>query len=103
MILDAGEPVDLFPKVTTGKMKPVYATTDLVARLTPIKQLPEIVLIFSYVTRCTSLHTAAFFGNLQAIELLIERGADVNSTASPKGMTPLILASIAGRDDACAL
>ena len=42
---------------------------------------------------------ASYFGVLQAVDLLIERGADVSSTANPQGMTPLHLAVIGGHED----
>ena len=56
-----------------------------------------MVLGVAYNTRNPALHVAAYHGDLIAIELLLERGAAIDSTANPKGMTPLILSAITGQ------
>ena len=83
-------------------MPPVVRIVDFIAWLRPIAKLPDVVIFFSFVTRTTALHAAAYYGMLPHVDLLLERGADVNSTANPKGMTPLILAAMAGHDDVVA-
>lgn len=46
----------------------------------------------------TSLHLACFFDRPEAVELLLERGADVSAVArSPLGVTPLHSAAAGGR------
>ena len=80
----------------------IIRIVDFIAWLRPIAKLSDAFVLFAYVLRSTALHAAAYFGNLPAANLLLERGADVNSTANPKGMTPLILAAIGGHDDVVA-
>ena len=71
---------------------------DRTARKRPIHKLDDVTLMNAYVTRPTALHVAAYMGALPAANLLLERGAGVNSTASPKDMTPLHLAAIGEGD-----
>ena len=99
-VLDAGEPIDLcIPKATKGPNASIIRAVDMIAWLRPIDKLPSFVFAYSYLTRTTALHAAAFFGKLAAADLLLARGASVNSTANPKGMTPLHLAAIGGHPD----
>ena len=44
----------------------------------------------------------AYEGTVDLVNLYLERGASVNSTSSPPGMTPLHIASIFGNEDVCA-
>ena len=55
----------------------------------------------AYAFRTTGLHVACYAGNRRAVEALLKRGADINSTAHPKKMTPLILAALAGHGQIC--
>ena len=64
-----------------------------------ITTAPEFMLYFTHCTRTPALHVASYFGVLQAVDLFIERGADVSSQANPQGMTPLHLAVIGGHLD----
>ena len=64
--------------------KTIVPIVDLIARLRPIAKLPEKHFVFAYLSRSTALHIAAYFGMLAVVELLIERGASVGSTANPK-------------------
>ena len=64
-----------------------------------IATAPEYLVFFTHCTRTPALHVAAYFGVLQAVDLFLERGADVSSTANPQGMTPLHLAVIGGHLD----
>ena len=67
-------------------------------------KLPDVLFIFAYCVRSPVLHMAAYLGGLTKVDYLLERGANANSTANPKGMTPLHLASIGERSrDACLL
>ena len=95
MILDAGEAVDCHAPKAAGVMGPTiesWAVDD-------IATAPEFMIFFTHCTRTPALHVAAYFGVLQAVDLFIERGADVSSTANPQGMTPLHLAVIGGHLD----
>ena len=58
--------------------------------------------VAAYACRCPALHIAAYFGQLVAINHLLKRGATVNSTAHPKGMTPLHLGALMGHADVLA-
>ena len=73
--------------------------------LRPIDKLSNFALVFSSCTRSrtTALHTAASTGKLEVVDLLLARGAPINSTANPKGMTPLHLAASGGHADIVAL
>ena len=51
---------------------------------------------FSYASRCTPLHYAAYFGNVGGVELLVANGADVTSTKHPYKMLPHELAHLQG-------
>ena len=64
-----------------------------------MKKLPDALFLAAYAWRAPALFPAAYLGALGAISLLLDRGANVNSTASPKGMTPLHLAAIGGHSD----
>ena len=74
-------------------INPIIKIISLFARLRPIRKLPEFVFVLSYLFRSSNLHFAAYFGNLPSLDLFISHGADIHSTANPKGMTPLILAA----------
>lgn len=65
-------------------------------------QQNDALFMHSYVSRSPVLHAASSFGVLAAVDLLLERGASINSTANPNGMTPLHFAAIGGHDDVCA-
>ena len=99
-ILDAGEPVDRHAlKVTNGPLASILRMVDLIAWLRPVNKLPNLVLVLSYVYRSTALHFAAYNGQVAVVGLLLSRGAPINSTANPKRMTPLHLATIGGHPD----
>ena len=98
MILDAGEPVDLYAPVAKGIMGPTIEAMTV----DDIATAPEYLMFFTHCTRTPALHVASYFGILQAVDLLIERGADVSSTANPQGMSPLHLAVIGGHEDVVA-
>ena len=99
-ILDAGEPIDVYaPKCTKGAFASLVRISDLIARLRPIDKLPNAIFQFSYRTRTTALHAAASTGMLAVVDLLLARGAPINSTANHYGMTPLHLATVGGHPD----
>jgi len=93
--LDAGEPVDRFvSKCTKGPIGTIVKIADLVAWLRPVDKLPSFIYRFAYLARTTALHCAASQGKLTVVNFLLGRGAPINSTANPKGMTPLHLAIV---------
>ena len=51
---------------------------------------------FSYASRCTPLHYAAYNGNLGGVEFLMKHGADIASATHPHRMTPAQLAEMQG-------
>ena len=97
-LLDSGEPADLYAPVATRIMGPIIESMAV----DDIATAPEYLMFFTHCTRTPALHVAAYFGVLQAVDLFIERGADVSSTANPQGMTPLHLAVIGGHEDVVA-
>ena len=98
MILDSGEPVDLYDPVATRIMGPIIESMAV----DDIATAPEYLVFFTHCTRTPALHVASYFGVLQAVDLFIERGADVSSQANPQGMTPLHLSVIGGHEDVVA-
>ena len=98
MILDEGEPVDCYAPEATGIMGPILESMAV----DDIATAPEYLMFFTHCTRTPAIHVASYFGILQAVDLLIERGADVSSTANPQGMSPLHLAVIGGHEDVVA-
>ena len=98
MILDSGEPVDLYDPVATRIMGPIIESMAV----DDIATAPEFMVFFTHCTRTPALHVASYFGVLQAVDLFIERGADVSSQANPQGMTPLHLSVIGGHEDVVA-
>ena len=47
----------------------------------------------------TPLHAAIFSGNLKVVQLLVERGADVNAADARMGQTPLMRAAASGKKE----
>ena len=70
LILDAGEPVDLYAPVAKGIMGPTIEAMTV----DDIATAPEFMVFFTHCTRTPALHVASYFGVLQAVDLLIERG-----------------------------
>ena len=95
MLLDAGEPADLYAPVATRIMGPIIESMAV----DDVATAPEYLMFFTHCTRTPALHVASYFGVLQAVDLFIERGADVSSQANPQGMQPLHLAVIGGHLD----
>ena len=98
LVLDAGEAVDCHSPEATGAAGPMIEAMTV----DDIATAPEFMLYFTHCTRTPALHVASYFGVLQAVDLFIERGADVSSTANPQGMSPLHLAVIGGHEDVVA-
>lgn len=93
--LEAGVPINLAGKVSfkRGPISKVLITVaDLMVRFGQRKKLSNFLTLMAYATRCTPLHVAAAMGNTRVTQILIEAGAEVNSTRHPWKMTPLDLA-----------
>ena len=60
----------------------------------------KLLLAQALSTRGTALHAAALNGNIGAVKLLLEHGADPASTKHSHGVTPLHLAAYNGHEAA---
>lgn len=49
-----------------------------------------------HTARCSPLHAAAYLGNMGAVNVLLDFGADARSTSHPRGCTPLHCAALGG-------
>ncbi len=47
----------------------------------------------------TALHDAALSGNVGAVQILLDHGADINATDRDSGATPLYMAATMGREE----
>jgi ankyrin repeat protein len=83
-----------------GLMRPIVRACDLLVRMR--HHDPGVIPDMSYMTRCSAIHVAAYSGNLGALEKLIERKVDINSTEHHWKMTPLHLAVMSGHETICA-
>ena len=77
--------------------KGLFFLLDMIQRLVPFNG--GLLGAFAFAFRSTALHGACYTGNLGALRILLSHGADFNSTANPKRMTPLALAALAGHID----
>ena len=99
-VLDAGAKPDEVGPVTSELFKMLFNTSDKsVAAFRrwrwwrrPLPWQDH----FAHASRCTALHRAAHYGNLLAIDILLEHLADPASMAHPMKMTPLHLATRSG-------
>ena len=98
LCIEAGCDVNGIGEPDMPKIKILYAVADAVCKVREcLGKAPDSTMHrFSYCSRCTPLHYAAYFGNLGGVEFLIAHGANVNSTAHPYQMTPLQLAEMRG-------
>ena len=96
--VEAGCDVNQVGKPDMPKIKVLYAVADAVGALSKcLGKAPSAVMHrFSYCSRCTPLHYAAYFGNLGGVEFLLANGADAASTTHPYKMTPAQLAELQG-------
>merc|ERR1712194_909218 len=79
MLLDAGESIELCSK-GHGKMGMVVTFCDFARRFNFNKlQLGGMAMSFAYTSRTPPLCTACFAGNLAALKLLLDRGADIHN------------------------
>jgi ankyrin repeat protein len=90
-----GKPVGPAGRATAGDIKMLYRLVDALT-LRASKPQSNFVEFWAYSCRCAPLHAAVHNANLGAVDVLIKRGADPNSTYHPKRMTPLALAVMGG-------
>lgn len=93
-VLEAGCEPDRVAPPTNRRFLNAMRVFDLALRLLP--RPDGFIEFFSYATRCSPLHTASYHGNLGAVELLLQYGADPNTTSHRLRATPLHLASLDG-------
>ena len=99
-LLDLGHNPSYYdPKnVTTKALADVFTIRKLMMRLS---SRPSKVLETFAVGIGTPLHVASYLGNLGAVELLLERKADIASINHQLKMTPLHAAALAGHREVC--
>ena len=94
VLLESGHQQDLIGPARHRRVQLLCRVSDLMVRL---KRNPSGKFVtFAYASRATALHAAALTGNVGALNLLLEHGADPLSTAHPHGATPLHLAAYSG-------
>jgi ankyrin repeat protein len=103
ILLDAGEDIELCSK-GHGKMGMLINFCDFARRFNFNKlQLSGMVMTFAYGARVPALSTAAFAGNLAALKLLLDRGADIHARGhNPRQLTALHFAAVRGHADVVA-
>lgn len=85
-VLEAGPELDVFDAAALGELERLRELLDRDASATSSWSSDGF----------TPLHLASFFGQPEAVELLLERGADVSAVArNPLGVTPLHSAAAA--------
>jgi ankyrin repeat protein len=84
-LIDAGVDVDVFAAAATGRLDDLRRTVDA-----------DTVNWYAY-DGWTALHLAAFFGHLDAANLLIESGADVRAVSRNSLTNTPLHAAVAGR------
>lgn len=68
------------------------------ARGLPKSKILEFMATLGPGCNATALHMAAYYGKLGAIDVLLDFGADVNSTSGVRGLTPLHAAAMRGHE-----
>jgi hypothetical protein len=91
-LVEAGAALDVFAAAATGKL------TALESALTQ----PDAVMAYSY-DGWTPLHLSAFFGQLEAVRLLLDAGADVRAVSRNSLKNSPLHAAAAGRHSDVAL
>jgi ankyrin repeat protein len=93
ILVEAGPPLDAFAAAATGRTAAL--TSALEAR-------PEALNAFAF-DGWTPLHLASFFGHAQAVELLLDKGADLRAISRNSLKNTPLHAAIAGNHPAIAL
>jgi len=99
LITQAGVDVNYYD---ASRMNTVFAVLTAISTLAVrLQNNPSQTLQIFAVSHATALHTAAFNGNLRAVEILLQAGADFASVAHPLKMTPLHAAAYTGHLSVC--
>ena len=99
-LLDAGESPELTGPLR-GRMAGIIGACDIVRRFKTLGIERDFVFCMAYGSRCTAISGAAMNGNLVALKLLIDRGADINNYGrNPTRFTALHHAAVGGHVDA---
>lgn len=93
-------PVNVVGKARGTKVKLLLGALRVVHAVQR-RHVVNLPMIMSLGTETTALHAAAILGKLGHLIVLLERGAEVDSTSHPMRMTPLILASLMGHEGIC--
>jgi ankyrin repeat protein len=94
-VLDRGHSLSPPPSGQEGKIQAAKQAADLAELKTSIEKNPNLIHIQDQ-SDFTLLHHASFSGNLEAVQLLIEKGADLSARATGISWTPFHLASLRG-------
>ena len=99
-LLDAGESPELTGPLR-GKMAGIIGVCDVLRRFKRLGSERDFVFCMAYGARSPAITGAAMNGNLVAIRLLIDRGADINNVGrNPTRFTALHHAAVGGHVDA---
>jgi ankyrin repeat protein len=98
-VIERGCDLNVRGKVESGMLRTMYSVMDLVCILS--KRASPVVEAFTYGSRCSALHSAAYYSNLGAVDALVTAGANVNSQVHYRKMTPLMLAALGGHQQCC--
>ena len=98
ILLDAGESIELSSK-GHGKMGMLVNFCDFARRFNKL-QMGGMVMSSAYVSRVPPLCTASSTGNLAALKLLLEYGADIHNRGhNANRLTALHFAAVSGHGD----
>ena len=101
MLLDAGENIELTSKAY-GKMGMLVHFCDFARRFNKL-QIGGMVMVMAYTTRVPPLCAASSTGNLAALKLLLDCGADIHNRGhNPRQLTALHFAAVGGHADVVA-
>jgi ankyrin repeat protein len=93
LLLDAGAPLDAFAAAATGRTE---------ALASALESHPEELNAFAF-DGWTPLHLASFFGHADAVEVLLDRGADLRAVSRNSLTNTPLHAATAGNHAAVAL
>ncbi len=94
-VLDRAQFSSPSPSGQRGKIQAAKQAADLAALKTSLEKNPDQI-ISRDENGFTPLHHAAYSGNLEAAQLLIEKGTDLDAKATGLDWTALFLASLRG-------
>ena len=102
-LLEAGESPELTGPLR-GKMAGIIGACDFLRRFKKLGSERDFVFCMAYGSRGPAIAGAAMNGNLVALKLLIDRGADINNVGTnPTRFTALHHAAVGGHVDAAVM